>query len=47
MDEMKRYDFQLMTDKELMNWKTLALEYQDGKYLKLIKEEIRRRWMYA
>lgn len=39
-----RYDFQSMTDKELMYWYHLAKEYQDRKYYKAINEELCRRW---
>lgn len=39
-----RYDFTSMSDKELMEWLHFAQEYRDNRYLKLIKEEIKRRW---
>ena len=42
-----RWDFASMTDAELMKCLYFAREYQDNRYLKAIKEEIKRRWIYA
>lgn len=42
-----RWDLAAMTDAELMEWLYFAREYQDNRYLKAIKEEIKKRWIYA
>lgn len=42
-----RWDLASMTDAELMEWFYRAKEYQDNRYLKAIKEEIKKRWIYA
>jgi hypothetical protein len=42
-----RWDFASMTDKELMIWLHFAQEYRSNRYLKAIKDEIKRRWLYA
>ena len=48
MKKMKiRYDFDVMTDDELKEWKYIAIELQDKKYLEKINKEINKRWMYA
>ncbi len=47
MENLIKWDFALMTDKELMYWLHFAQEYRDRKYLKLLKDELRKRWMYA
>lgn len=41
------WNFALMTDSELMEWLHFAKEYRSKRYLKAIKEEIKRRWLYA
>lgn len=47
MKNVIRCDFALMTDKELMEWLHFAQEYRDRKYLKKLKDELRKRWIYA
>jgi hypothetical protein len=42
-----RWDFALMTDAELMQWLRFAQEFRDKKYLKAIKTELNKRWLYA
>ena len=42
-----RFDFDVMTDAELMEWYQIAIELQDKRYLKKIKKEINMRWIYA
>lgn len=51
MERMKRmkirYDFDVMTDDELKEWKYIAIELQDKKYLEKIKKEMNRRICHA
>ena len=47
MENSIRWDFALMTDKELMQWMQFAQEFRDRKYLKALKDELRKRWLYA
>lgn len=42
-----RWDFDVMTDAELMEWFYIAKELRDKKYLEKIKKEISMRWIYA
>lgn len=42
-----RWDFAAMTDKELMEWLHFAQEYRSNRYLKAIKDEMKKRWLYA
>ena len=42
-----RFDFDTMTDDELMEWFYIAKELQDKKYLEKLKKEISMRWIYA
>lgn len=42
-----RFDFDVMSDEELMEWFYIAQELRDLKYLKRIKKEISMRWCDA
>lgn len=42
-----RFDFNVMSDKELMEWFHFAQEYRDKKYLTKLREELKKRWYYA